>query len=106
MSRGSRVGCGREIGPRCRGPKSPANVELLQALMDRLGQPGGPSAFSLRCPAIEPRRLELWKACCTTLLTVVRRSVVIMKLPFAGCGRSSRSSDHVQKLARPVADAR
>jgi hypothetical protein len=106
MSRGSRVGCGREIGPRCRGPKSPANVELLQALMDRLGQPGGPSAFSLRCPAIEPRRLELWKACCTTLLPVVRRSVVIMKLPFAGCGRSSRSSDHVQKLARPVAAAR
>jgi hypothetical protein len=39
MSRGYRVGYGREIGPRCRGPKSPANVELLQVLKDRLGNP-------------------------------------------------------------------
>jgi hypothetical protein len=39
MSTGSRVGCGREIGPRCRGPKSPVNVELLQALKDRWGSP-------------------------------------------------------------------
>jgi hypothetical protein len=47
MSRGSRLRRGREIGPRCRGPKSPANVELLQALKDRSGRPSGPS--SLRC---------------------------------------------------------
>ena len=45
MSRGSRVGYGREIGPRCRGPKSPANVELLQVIEGPLGQPGGPSTI-------------------------------------------------------------
>src|ERR1700680_3824964 len=45
MSRGSRVGYGREIGPRCRGPKSPANVELLQVIKGPLGQPGGPSTI-------------------------------------------------------------
>ena len=37
MSRGSRVGYGREIGPRCRGPKSPVNVELLQAIEGPFG---------------------------------------------------------------------
>src|SRR5271166_1068210 len=46
MSRGSRVGYGREIGPRCRGPKSPANVELLQVLKDRLGNPAVLRPFS------------------------------------------------------------
>jgi len=37
MSRGSRVGHGREIGPRCIGPKLPANVELLQVIAGWLG---------------------------------------------------------------------
>jgi hypothetical protein len=45
MSRGSRVGYGREMGPRCRGPKSPANVELLQVIEGPPGQPGGPSTI-------------------------------------------------------------
>jgi hypothetical protein len=42
MSRGSRVGYGREA-PGAEVQLSPANVELRQAMKDRQGNSGGPS---------------------------------------------------------------
>ena len=61
MSRGSRVGYGREIGPRCRGPKSPANVELLQVIEGPLGQPGGPSTvFGMGLIEFGPPAPVIW----------------------------------------------
>src|ERR1700730_17647025 len=59
MSRGSRVGCGREIGPRCRGPKSPVNVELLQALKDRWGSPAVLRLFARSAKLRERQRKEV-----------------------------------------------
>jgi hypothetical protein len=59
MSRGSRVGPGREIGPRCRGPKSPVNVELLQALKDRWGSPAVLRLFARSAKLRERQRKEV-----------------------------------------------
>src|SRR5882757_2043147 len=43
---GSRVGRGWEIGPRCRGPKSPVNVGLPWDRKGRSVQTGRPFSFS------------------------------------------------------------